>query len=114
MRLLADVYSKKLLQEALDPVNTVDLEAPIAPHDGRVLWQEASLIDPERLDIRAVPDPERATHISVTPEALVQNAAADGLVEQKQPEQVAAGGASASHLGLKGQLAPVRCPGRRR
>jgi hypothetical protein len=49
--------------------------APIAPNDGRVLWQEASLIDPERLDIRAVPDPDRATHISVTPEALVQNAA---------------------------------------
>ncbi len=49
--------------------------APIAPNDGRVLWQEASVIDPERLDIRAVPDPDRATHVSVTPETLVQNAA---------------------------------------
>jgi len=49
--------------------------APIAPHDGRVLWQDASAIDPERLDIRAVPDPDQRIQLGITPEALVQNAA---------------------------------------
>jgi D-glycero-alpha-D-manno-heptose-7-phosphate kinase len=48
--------------------------APIAPHDGRVLWHQASLIEPEKLDIRAVPDPSRALDINITPEALAQNA----------------------------------------
>jgi D-glycero-alpha-D-manno-heptose-7-phosphate kinase len=48
--------------------------APIAAHDGRVLWHQASLIDPEKLDIRAVPDPERQLEIGISPEALVQNA----------------------------------------
>lgn len=33
MRLIQDVYSKKLLQEALDPVDVVELQKPIAPHD---------------------------------------------------------------------------------
>jgi len=49
--------------------------APIAPHDGRVLWQNAYAIDPERLDIRAVPDPDHPTHLGITPEALAQSAA---------------------------------------
>ncbi len=49
--------------------------APISPADGRVLWQQASQIDAEELDIRAVPDPARHLEIEVTPEALVQNAA---------------------------------------
>lgn len=49
--------------------------APIAPSDGRVLWHQASLIDAEKLDIRAVPDPERRMQIDITPEALMQNAA---------------------------------------
>jgi len=49
--------------------------APIAAKDGRVLWEEASLIDVEHLDIRAVPDPERGLYVGVTPEALVQTAA---------------------------------------
>jgi hypothetical protein len=40
-----------------------------------VLWQQASLIDAERLDIRAVPDPDRGIYLGVTPEALVQTAA---------------------------------------
>ena len=48
--------------------------APISSTDGRVIWQEASQIDAEKLDIRAVPDPERRLEIAVTPEALVQNA----------------------------------------
>ncbi len=49
--------------------------APIAPNDGRVLWHQASLIDAEKLDIRAVPDPSHATDINVSPEALAQTAA---------------------------------------
>lgn len=49
--------------------------APIAPKDGRVLWHQASLIDLEHLDIRAVPDPDRGIYLGVTPEALVQTAA---------------------------------------
>jgi D-glycero-alpha-D-manno-heptose-7-phosphate kinase len=49
--------------------------APIAARDGRVLWQQASLIDSEMLDIRAVPDPDRGIYLGVTPEALVQSAA---------------------------------------
>lgn len=49
--------------------------APIAPADGRVLWQHASQIDSEKLDIRAVPDPSRNIDIAISPEALQQNAA---------------------------------------
>ncbi len=49
--------------------------APITPQDGRVRWQEASLVDAEKLDIRAVPEPSRRIDIHVTPEALVQNVA---------------------------------------
>lgn len=48
--------------------------APIAANDGRVLWQQASLIESEKLDIHAVPDPERQLEIGISPEALVQNA----------------------------------------
>lgn len=44
--------------------------APIAPNDGRVLWHQASLIDAESLDIRAVPDPGRALESTISPEAL--------------------------------------------
>jgi len=49
--------------------------APIEPTDGKVLWDRASTIDPEKLDIRAVPDPSHHLNISITPEALVQSAA---------------------------------------
>lgn len=49
--------------------------APITPQDGRVLWHEASQVDAEKLDIRAVPEPSRSIDINVTPEALVQNVA---------------------------------------
>lgn len=48
--------------------------APIAANDGRVLWHQASLIESEKLDIHAVPDPERQLEIGISPEALVQNA----------------------------------------
>lgn len=47
--------------------------APITPRDGQVLWHQASLIDPEMLDIRAVPEPDRRMELEVTPEALAQN-----------------------------------------
>jgi len=49
--------------------------APIEPADGKVLWDRAATIDPETLDIRAVPDPSHRLNISITPEALVQSAA---------------------------------------
>jgi len=49
--------------------------APIEPTDGKVLWDRAATIDPEKLDIRAVPDPSHHLNISITPEALVQSAA---------------------------------------
>jgi D-glycero-alpha-D-manno-heptose-7-phosphate kinase len=48
--------------------------APIAANDGRVLWNQASLIDADKLEIHAVPDPERQLEIGISPEALVQNA----------------------------------------
>jgi D-glycero-alpha-D-manno-heptose-7-phosphate kinase len=48
--------------------------APIAANDGRVLWHQASMIEAEKLDIHAVPDPERQLEIGISPEALVQNA----------------------------------------
>jgi len=49
--------------------------APIEPADGKVQWDRATSIDPEKLDIRAVPDPARRIDVGVTPEALVQSAA---------------------------------------
>lgn len=49
--------------------------APIAPADGRVLWHQASQIDAEKLDIRAVPEPSRPIDIGISPETLQQNAA---------------------------------------
>jgi D-glycero-alpha-D-manno-heptose-7-phosphate kinase len=49
--------------------------APIQPADGKVLWHRATPIDPEKLDIRAVPDPAHGINVAVSPEALVQSAA---------------------------------------
>jgi len=49
--------------------------APIEPNDGKVHWDRAATIDPETLDIRAVPDPSHKLNIAITPEALVQSAA---------------------------------------
>jgi D-glycero-alpha-D-manno-heptose-7-phosphate kinase len=49
--------------------------APVAPQDGRVLWQQASQIDADKLDIRAVPEASRKLEIAISPEDLVQNAA---------------------------------------
>jgi hypothetical protein len=50
--------------------------APIVPKDGTVLWHQSSQIDAEKLDIRAVPDPERNVAIEVAPEDLTQIASA--------------------------------------
>jgi D-glycero-alpha-D-manno-heptose-7-phosphate kinase len=49
--------------------------APIGLNDGRVHWHQASLIDSEKLDIRAVPDPSRNVDGAFPPEVLAQNAA---------------------------------------
>ncbi|HEX8254993.1 MAG TPA: hypothetical protein VF846_17760, partial [Thermoanaerobaculia bacterium] len=48
--------------------------APISPTDGRVMWHQASLIDAEKLDIRAVPDASHQTDVVLTGEALAQAA----------------------------------------
>jgi D-glycero-alpha-D-manno-heptose-7-phosphate kinase len=48
--------------------------APINPADGTVAWQNARPLDPERLDIRAVPDPRHRTTVAVSPETLTHEA----------------------------------------
>lgn len=48
--------------------------APVTA-EGQVLWHQASQIDAEKLDIRAVPDPTREMELGVSPETLVQNVA---------------------------------------
>lgn len=45
--------------------------APVAD-DGRVLWQSAAPIDADKLEMRAVPDPNRTSHLAISPEALLQ------------------------------------------
>ncbi|HEX7190803.1 MAG TPA: hypothetical protein VF381_04440 [Thermoanaerobaculia bacterium] len=50
--------------------------APIVPKDGSVLWHQASQINADTLDIRAVPDPDRELAIDVAPEDLTQIASA--------------------------------------
>ncbi|HJQ41328.1 MAG TPA: hypothetical protein VKB93_29660, partial [Thermoanaerobaculia bacterium] len=57
--------------------------APLSPQDGRAQWQQASLIDPEKLDLRAVPDPQLRIDLNVTPESLVQGAvqSRDGFLQ---------------------------------
>ena len=47
--------------------------APIVPTDGKVLWQQASQIDPEKLDIHAVPDPALRMDADLSPEALLES-----------------------------------------
>jgi len=42
--------------------------------DGSIDWTSAHALDPEHLDIRAVPDPEQTMMIGVSPEALMQGA----------------------------------------
>src|SRR5437764_1071596 len=49
--------------------------APINPADGSVAWNNARPLDPDRLDIRAVPDPSHRIGASVSPETLALEAA---------------------------------------
>jgi D-glycero-alpha-D-manno-heptose-7-phosphate kinase len=46
--------------------------APIATNDGTVLWYQASQIEADKLDIRAVPDPERKIAIDFAADDLTQ------------------------------------------
>jgi D-glycero-alpha-D-manno-heptose-7-phosphate kinase len=48
--------------------------APINPVDGSVAWQNARPLDPERLDIRAVPDPKHHVTVTVSPETMTYEA----------------------------------------
>src|SRR5947209_2453186 len=48
--------------------------ASMSRADGKVDWSTASQIDAEKLDIRAVPDPNRELDIEISPEALMQAA----------------------------------------
>jgi len=50
--------------------------APVATNDGTVLWQQASQIDADKLDIRAVPDADRKTAIEFASDDLTQIATA--------------------------------------
>lgn len=47
--------------------------APVGGDDGTVMWHQASRIDPQELDIRAVPDPMRKVEQPLTVEALTQS-----------------------------------------
>ncbi len=49
--------------------------APINSNDGSVDWSNARLLDSEKLDIRAVPEPQYQTELAASPEALMQGAA---------------------------------------
>ncbi|MCU1350600.1 MAG: putative kinase, galactokinase and mevalonate kinase like protein [Acidobacteria bacterium] len=48
--------------------------APMDANDGRVMWHQASQINPETLDIRAVPEPKHRMDTVASPEALTQGA----------------------------------------
>ncbi len=77
-------YRPHLLAEAIitqnEPRSGVHIDsvksfiAPMHAGDGLVRWGEARTIDPEKLDIRAVPDPNHELDETVKPEALLQGA----------------------------------------
>src|SRR3954471_9443009 len=77
-------YRPHLLAEALirqnEPRSGLPLDtlrsfvAPMYTGDGTVRWTEARVIDAEKLDIRAVPDPNHDVDASLEPEALMQGA----------------------------------------
>src|SRR5947209_5829269 len=46
--------------------------APMHPGDGSVRWSEAKPVEPEKLDVRAVPDPNHEVDDSLKPETLIQ------------------------------------------
>jgi len=49
--------------------------APINTTDGSVAWQKARPLDPQRLDVRAVPDPSHPMSVDISPEMMTQEAA---------------------------------------
>jgi hypothetical protein len=77
-------YRPHLLAEAIitqnEPRSGVHLDtvrsfiAPMRAGDGSVQWSDARTIDPEKLDIRAVPDPNHDMNDAVKPEMLMQGA----------------------------------------
>jgi D-glycero-alpha-D-manno-heptose-7-phosphate kinase len=48
--------------------------ARINPNDGSVDWTSAHRLDSDRLDLRAVPEPQHTTDLTASPEALMQGA----------------------------------------
>lgn len=48
---------------------------PVEPGDGSVKWSEAQVVDPNSLDLRAVPDDSRPFAVQISPELLTQAAA---------------------------------------
>lgn len=77
-------YRPHLLAEAIitqsEPRSGVHVDivrsvvAPMHVSDGSVRWTEARTIDPEKLDIRAVPDPNHHVDDTLKPELLMQGA----------------------------------------
>ena len=77
-------YRPHLLAEALirqnEPRSGVHVDilrsfvAPMYAGDGTVRWNEARIIDPEKLDVRAVPDPNHDVDATLEPETLMQGA----------------------------------------
>jgi len=77
-------YRPHLLAEALirqnEPRSGVHVDilrsfiAPMYAGDGTVRWSEARILDPEKLDIRAVPDPNHDVDATLEPEALMHGA----------------------------------------
>ena len=77
-------YRPHLLAEALirqnEPRSGVHVDtlrsfvAPMYAGDGTVRWTEAQIVDPEKLDIRAVPDPNHDVDAALEPEALMHGA----------------------------------------
>jgi D-glycero-alpha-D-manno-heptose-7-phosphate kinase len=48
--------------------------APMDSEDGRVLWHQGFRLEPETLELRAVPDPKRRLDVTASQEALMQGA----------------------------------------
>lgn len=77
-------YRPHLLAEAIitqnEPRSGVHVDtvksfvAPMRAGDGSVQWSDARAIDPEKLDIRAVPDPNHEVDDALKPEMLMQGA----------------------------------------
>ncbi len=77
-------YRPHLLAEAIitqnEPRSGVHVDtvksfvAPMRTGDGSVQWSDARAIDPEKLDIRAVPDPNHDVDDALKPEILMQGA----------------------------------------